>query len=236
MRRRSTAERPTRTDPDGWNDTTDGKRRCPSVSASVATTPSRTAATTVFVVPRSIPTAWAIGAIVPQRRRRLTRSQRGEAGSGAATRRCPRRRGARRRWPTRRATARATRRPPRRRRRRSSRRVASRPHVAARVEREPELLDDARRARAPRSPSRGARARTGCDTPLPGDARHLAALERRRACASSARRAPPSPAERARRHGPVALRALFLRGRRAQDERPLGPRVRRHAHERPASA
>src|SRR5580693_8136153 len=48
------------TEPEGWKETTDGMRRKPSASTTVPATPSRTAATTVFVVPRSMPTATAI--------------------------------------------------------------------------------------------------------------------------------------------------------------------------------
>src|SRR5215472_15225474 len=42
--------------PFGWNDTTLGKRRRLCSSASTCTRPPRTHATTVFVVPRSMPT------------------------------------------------------------------------------------------------------------------------------------------------------------------------------------
>src|ERR1700679_2164931 len=59
-RRRSRAAFPTATEPDGRNDTTEGMSRLPSGSGIVRATPSRTAATTVFVVPRSMPTATAI--------------------------------------------------------------------------------------------------------------------------------------------------------------------------------
>src|SRR5579859_2620777 len=60
LRRRSSAPRPTRTEPDGWKATTDGTSLCPCASVIVWATPSFTTATTVLVVPRSIPTARAI--------------------------------------------------------------------------------------------------------------------------------------------------------------------------------
>jgi hypothetical protein len=59
INRRSMARLPTTTPPEGRNDTLDGMRRVPSGPGMVKATPSRTVATTVFVVPKSIPTALA---------------------------------------------------------------------------------------------------------------------------------------------------------------------------------
>src|ERR1700753_4147413 len=56
MTRRAFAAAPTRTSPFGWNETTLGRSRAPFSSARTWTFPARTAATTVFVVPRSMPT------------------------------------------------------------------------------------------------------------------------------------------------------------------------------------
>src|ERR1700685_2847085 len=67
--RRSFAGSPTRTLPLGWNDTIEGMRRRPSSSAKVTARPSRTTPTTVFVVPRSIPTAMPIDGAAPRRLR-----------------------------------------------------------------------------------------------------------------------------------------------------------------------
>src|ERR1044071_7118330 len=57
---RSSADWPTCTVPFGWKATIEGMSLFPSLSASVVATPFFTAATTVLVVPRSIPTATPI--------------------------------------------------------------------------------------------------------------------------------------------------------------------------------
>src|SRR5688572_6092151 len=56
MTRRAFALPPTRTSPFGWKLTTLGRRRAPCSSARTCTFPARTHATTVLVVPRSMPT------------------------------------------------------------------------------------------------------------------------------------------------------------------------------------
>ena len=63
--RRSLAPWPTRTSPLGWKETTLGSSLRPCSSGNTLTRPLRTQATTVLVVPRSIPTT-AIGKGLPQ--------------------------------------------------------------------------------------------------------------------------------------------------------------------------
>src|SRR6188768_4044713 len=63
-RRRSLAARPTSTLPLGWNDTTDGMSTLPCSSGMADAWPSLTTATTVLVVPKSMPMTGAIALLL----------------------------------------------------------------------------------------------------------------------------------------------------------------------------